>query len=377
MKRVIIIGAGASGVLCSIYLKKTLLDVEVIVLEQNSSPLKKLLATGNGRCNLSNKNIHIDRYTGENISMIDDILNYDIVSEFNDLGILTKYQGDLLYPRSEQAITVKNCLMDQAENLGVVFLYEQEVINVNYNSFTLKTNKQSFHFDELVFAMGSPAGKLSGKTFDRYRIFDNLHLKVNPLIPSLVQMKTKPALSMLKGVRVKGTFTLDNKYVEKGELLFTEDGVSGIAVMLLSRYFHDKMSLEIDMFDDYSEKELYQLIEKRLNEDYNHFYDGLVNNKLASYLEKKNLKSSKEIVKALKHFKLDVIGLRDECFAQVLKGGLALEEVNSDLEIIKYPHMYAVGEILDVAGDCGGFNLHFAFASAYRVAKAIERKYYA
>lgn len=377
MKRIIIIGAGASGVLCSIYLKKTLLDVEVIVLEQNSSPLKKLLATGNGRCNLSNKNIHIDRYTGENISMIDDILNYDIVSEFNDLGILTKYQGDLLYPRSEQAITVKNCLMDQAENLGVVFLYEQEVINVNYNSFTLKTNKQSFHFDELVFAMGSPAGKLSGKTFDRYRIFDNLHLKVNPLIPSLVQMKTKPALSMLKGVRVKGTFTLDNKYVEKGELLFTEDGVSGIAVMLLSRYFHDKMSLEIDMFDDYSEKELYQLIEKRLNEDYNHFYDGLVNNKLASYLEKKNLKSSKEIVKALKHFKLDVIGLRDECFAQVLKGGLALEEVNSDLEIIKYPHMYAVGEILDVAGDCGGFNLHFAFASAYRVAKAIERKYYA
>lgn len=377
LKKIIIVGAGASGVLCSIYLKKFLSDVDVIVIEQNSSPLKKLLATGNGRCNLSNKYIHIDKYCGENIDFIKDILEYDIVTEFHDLGILTKYQGDLLYPRSEQAITVKNCLMDRAESLGVLFFYEQEVISVNYEKSLIKTKKQTFHFDELIFAMGSPAGKLSGKTFDRYYIFEKLNLKVNPLIPSLVQMKTKPIFPMLKGVRVKGTFKLGNQYVEKGELLFTEDGVSGIAVMLLSRYFKDDMILEIDMFDDYTDKELYQFIEQRLKEDYIHFYDGLVNNKIAQYLEKKKLKTSKEIVNALKHFKIQIIGLRDETHAQVLKGGLALEEVSKDLEIIRYPHLYAIGEVLDVAGDCGGFNLHFAFASAYRAAKAIERKYYA
>lgn len=377
LKKIIIVGAGASGVLCSIYLKKFLSDVDVIVIEQNSSPLKKLLATGNGRCNLSNKYIHIDRYCGENIDFIKDILEYDIVTEFHDLGILTKYQGDLLYPRSEQAITVKNCLIDRAESLGVLFFYEQEVISVNYEKSLIKTKRQTFHFDELIFAMGSPAGKLSGKTFDRYYIFEKLNLKVNPLIPSLVQMKTKPIFPMLKGVRVKGTFKLGNQYVEKGELLFTEDGVSGIAVMLLSRYFKDDMILEIDMFDDYTDKELYQFIEHRLKEDYIHFYDGLVNNKMARYLEKKKLKTSKEIVNALKHFKIQIIGLRDETHAQVLKGGLALEEVSKDLEIIRYPHLYAIGEVLDVAGDCGGFNLHFAFASAYRAAKAIERKYYA
>ena len=381
MKKVIIIGAGASGVLTAIYLKKYINDIDVIVLEQNNTALKKLTATGNGRCNLSNKNIDIKHYEGQNIHKIKHILDYDIVNEFYDLGILTKYQGELLYPRSEQAVTVKNCLLNKAERLGVLFLYEQIVQSVDYSQSIVHTNKQDFHYNELVFAMGSPAGKLSGTTFDRYKIFEKLNLKVNPLIPSLVQMKTNPAFPKLKGVRVKGTFTLMDKmntFQEKGELLFTDDGVSGIAVMLLSRYFKgEKMTLEIDMFDDYSEKELFKMIDERLNQDYNHFYDGLVNNKLASFLEKRNLKTTKDIVNALKHFKVEVIGLRDESYAQVLRGGLALEEVDSSLEIMKYPHLYAVGEVLDVAGDCGGYNLHFAFASGYTVAKAIERKYYA
>lgn len=381
MKKVIIIGAGASGVLTAIYLKKYINDIDVIVLEQNNTALKKLTATGNGRCNLSNKNIDIKHYEGQNIHKIKYILDYDIVNEFYDLGILTKYQGELLYPRSEQAVTVKNCLLNKAESLGVLFLYEQIVQSVDYSQSIVHTNKQDFHYNELVFAMGSPAGKLSGTTFDRYKIFEKLNLKVNPLIPSLVQMKTNPAFPKLKGVRVKGTFTLMDKmntFQEKGELLFTDDGVSGIAVMLLSRYFKgEKMTLEIDMFDDYSEKELFKMIDERLNQDYNYFYDGLVNNKLASFLEKRNLKTTKDIVNALKHFKVEVIGLRDESYAQVLRGGLALEEVDSSLEIMKYPHLYAVGEVLDVAGDCGGYNLHFAFASGYTVAKAIERKYYA
>lgn len=381
MKKVIIIGAGASGVLTAIYLKKYINDIDVIVLEQNNTALKKLTATGNGRCNLSNKNIDIKHYEGQNIHKIKHILDYDIVNEFYDLGILTKYQGELLYPRSEQAVTVKNCLLNKAESLGVLFLYEQIVQSVDYSQSIVHTNKQDFHYNELVFAMGSPAGKLSGTTFDRYKIFEKLNLKVNPLIPSLVQMKTNPAFPKLKGVRVKGTFTLMDKmntFQEKGELLFTDDGVSGIAVMLLSRYFKgEKMTLEIDMFDDYSEKELFKMIDERLNQDYNYFYDGLVNNKLASFLEKRNLKTTKDIVNALKHFKVEVIGLRDESYAQVLRGGLALEEVDSSLEIMKYPHLYAVGEVLDVAGDCGGYNLHFAFASGYTVAKAIERKYYA
>lgn len=380
MKKIIIIGAGASGVLCSIYLKKMINDIEVIVLEQNSSPLKKLLATGNGRCNLSHKNITIDSYCGESIEKIKPILYYDIVEEFKKLGILTKYQGELLYPRSEQALTVKNCLYDEAINNGVLFIFDQEVQKIDYQRSLIYTSKQRFHYDDIIFAMGSPAGKLSGQTFERYQIFKNLKLKVNPLMPSLVQMKTRPVLSCLKGVRVKGTFSLKCKneiHQQVGEMLFTNDGVSGIAIMQLSRYFNNEpMILEIDMFDDYSEDELYELIEQRLKEEHQHFYEGLVNTKIAAYLEKKDLRSTKDIVKVLKHFQLQVIGLRNINYAQVLKGGLSLNEVDDDLQIKKYPHLYAIGEVLDVAGDCGGYNLHFAFASAYWVAKAIERRYY-
>jgi hypothetical protein len=194
-------------------------------------------------------------------------------------------------------------------------------------------------------------------------------------------MKTKPAYPSLKGVKIKGTFSLYDKQQlikkEKGELLFTDDGVSGIAIMNLSRYVNKSLRLEIDMFDDYNEKELYKLIVFRQKEGYNHFYDGLVNTKLSHFLEKKGLTNPRDIVNMLKHFELNVISLRDETYAQVMKGGLSLEEVNSSLNLKKYPQMYAIGECLDVAGDCGGYNLHFAFASSYKVAKEIERKYYA
>jgi hypothetical protein len=378
MKKIIIIGAGASGVMCSIYLKK-LVDCEVIILEANASPLKKLLATGNGRCNLSNKDMTINHYEGKNIKIIENILNYDIEDEFFKLGLLTKYQGNLLYPRSEQAKTVYNTLYDTALSLGVQFIFNSEVIQMNEH--TIYTQNQKYHFDICVFAFGSPAGKLSLKTFDRYHLFQSLGLKVNELRPSIVQMKTKPAYPSLKGVKIKGTFSLYDKQQlikkEKGELLFTDDGVSGIAIMNLSRYVNKSLRLEIDMFDDYNEKELYKLIVFRQKEGYNHFYDGLVNTKLSHFLEKKGLTNPRDIVNMLKHFELNVISLRDETYAQVMKGGLSLEEVNSSLNLKKYPQMYAIGECLDVAGDCGGYNLHFAFASSYKVAKEIERKYYA
>lgn len=382
MKKIVIIGAGASGVLCSIYLKRWITDIEVCILEANQSPLKKLLATGNGRCNLSNKDMNIHHYYGEEIKKIEKLLDYDIEDEFFQLGILTKYNNNLLYPRSEQALTVKNCLYQLSLSLGVKYFFEQEVIKIDYQNKYVMTKNAAYQFDDCILAFGSPAGGLSLKTFDRYQMLEDLNLKINPLRSALVQMKTKPSFPKLKGVRVKGTFSIyDGRELikqEKGELLFTQDGVSGIAVMQLSRYFNNNpLYLEIDMFDDYTEKELYKMIVSRQQVGYNHFYDGLVNSKIAVELEKKSLKSVNDIVNALKHMRIQIIGLRDETFAQVMRGGLSLNEVNESLQLINYPHLYAMGELLDVTGDCGGYNLHFAFCSSYCVAKALERKYYA
>lgn len=385
MKKIVIIGAGASGVYLSILLKQKLKEkISVIVLEQNSSSLKKLLATGNGRCNLSNKNMDVQYYQSDDLDKVDKIIHsFDMKEEMEKLGLLCQYQNHLLYPKSEQALSVKKVMMDEAERLGVLLIYNQEVYSVEQKQrYRVLTDKQSFHADYVIFAMGSEAGKLSGVQSTRYDILKNLGLRVLPSIPSLVQMKTKPVLKQLKGVRVKGTFTLLEdgkcKHVEKGELLFTDYGVSGIAVMQLSAFYQPQHECEIsiDLFDDIDEKKLVELIELRMKKDYNHFYDGLIHTKISSYLEKLNLHSSEDIVKNLKDMRLKITGLRSYETAQVMKGGLSLKEVNDNLEIKKYPHMYAIGEILNVTGLCGGYNLHFALSSAMRVANAIEGDFY-
>lgn len=385
MQKMIIIGAGASGVYLSILMKQSFKeDMEVIVLEQNSSPLKKLLATGNGRCNLSNTDMSIHYYQSDCLSYVDSIIHsFDMEKAMNDLGVLCVKQGSLIYPRTLQALTVKNVMMELAENLGVVFLYDQEVIKIKVASqYIVETKTQKFHGDYVVLAMGSEAGKLSGIETSRYDILKALNLSVVKTVPSLVQMKTKPVYKELKGVRVKGTLTLyenhEIKHVEKGELLFTDYGLSGIAVMQLSSFIEEEhqYDIEIDMFDDISEKNFNEYIVQRLKKDYNHFYEGLVNTKLASFFEKRQMNDVQVIVDHLKHMRFHIQGLQSFENAQVMKGGLSLKEVDQTLEIKKYPRMYAIGEILNVAGMCGGYNLHFALSSAFCVKRAIEGKNY-
>lgn len=383
MKKIVIIGAGAAGVYLSILLKQKLKSVDIVVIEQNQAPLKKLLATGNGRCNLSNKDLKIDDYQSDNQSLVEDIIHsFDMREAMNELGLLTIYQGNLLYPRSEQALSVKNILMDTAESLGVLFFYEQEVLRIDYaQTYRIQTNQQVFKADDVIFAMGSEAGKLSGIKESRYQMLKSLHLNVIPSRPSLVQMNTQPVLKKLKGVRVKGTFRLleNNQCIhqEKGELLFTDYGVSGIAIMQLSAFYQEghHYEISIDLFDEEDVSKLTEYLELRKQRGYNRFYDGMINSKLANYFESLHLQSTSQMVKQFKDMRLKVVGLKGYETAQVMKGGLSLKEVDQNLQIKKVPHTYAVGEILNVVGMCGGYNLHFAFASAMRVANAIEREY--
>lgn len=386
MKKIIIVGAGASGVYLSILLKQKLEShCEIIVLEQNATSLKKLLATGNGRCNLSNRKMEADYFYTDQKEYVQEIISqFDMLKQMDELGLYCVYQGDLLYPKSEQSQSVKQVMMNHAEELGVCFFYGQEVIGIERkNRYLLHTVHQTYQADYVVFAMGSEAGKLSGVNSSRYDMLKKLKLNVIKSTPSLVQMTTLPVIKEFKGIRVKGTFSLlENGHCihkEKGELLFTDYGVSGIAVMQLSAFYQENhhYELSIDFFDDQDEKKLYEYVELRMNKGYNHFYDGLFHSKISTYFAKRNLNSTLEIVKMFKDFRLQVTGIRSYETAQVMKGGLSLLEVNHDLQIKKYPQMYAVGEILNVAGLCGGYNLHFAFASAYRVAQAIEREFHA
>jgi predicted Rossmann fold flavoprotein len=383
MKKIIIVGAGVSGVYLAILLKQKLNDqIDVTVLEQNSSSLKKLLATGNGRCNLSNQDMSIDYYQSDNNQIVDHIIHsFDMSKEMEKLGLICRYHGKLLYPYSEQALSVKNILMGEALRHNVSFVYDEEVIDVA-PQYIISTQKSQYSCDYVIFAMGSEAGKLSGVRHTRYHILKKLGLNIVPTFPSLVQMTTQPALKQLKGVRVKGLFSLLEKgqciHQEKGELLFTDYGVSGIAVMQLSAFFQQghQYELSIRLFDDLGQDKLRKLIEDRIKKDYNHIYDGLMNSKLAIYFEKQNISSISQMTNQLYDMRLKVTGLRSFETAQVMKGGLSLGEVYPSLELKRYPHMYAVGEILNVAGMCGGYNLHFALASAKNVALEIVRDFY-
>lgn len=374
MKTMMIIGGGVSGIYLSIRLKELCSkDLDVIVLEANSTPLKKLLATGNGRCNLSNKDLDAKHYEGQRSHQIDEMIqSFDIVQRLEEEGLYTKYMGSLLYPTSEQASSVKTILLDRATQLGVTILTEQEVKHVEKDEdrYVIKTAENDYHADYVTLAMGTAAGKLSTEC-SRENILSALPLSFQPFVPSLTQMMTHPAIRSLKGVRMKGIFTLMfNETIlaqEEGEMLFTDYGVSGIAIMQLSRYYEEGCTLHCDFFPQYSQEQMEEIINKTANQA--HPYDGLINGHLARFFEKCN----QNPLTLLKDYTLKIKGIRGSAYAQVMKGGISMSNLNDDFGFKDYPGLYACGELLDVTGDCGGYNLHFSFASADAIARGIER----
>lgn len=369
MKRIIIIGAGASGLFCAIKCKELMHNVDVIVLEANKQPLKKLLATGNGRCNLSNKSLSFDQYNGEITKSIQDIIcQFDDQKEFLKEGLLTKWMGNLLYPASEQAKSVAEVLLDRAHHLGLSILTEQTVISVKPNSQGYKVicEHANYEADFVIMAMGSQAGLLSTEN-NRQKIIGDL-LPMVPFKESLTQMYTSPVLKSLKGVRVKANVQLmDGDELlsrEKGELLFTDYGVSGICVMQLSRFYKPGCHLEIDMMPTFTEEELAAIVN---TSPLTHPLTGLVNTKIEQYLSK-----NKDPLKTLKNLKLSVTGLRNYKTSQVMQGGVVVRALTENLESKRHAGLFVIGELLNVTGNCGGYNLHFAFASAKHVACAIE-----
>ena len=365
-KNMTIIGGGISGIYLSILLKKYL-DIDVLVLEANEKPLKKLLATGNGRCNLSNKDLSPTHYEGDIEDWVKAIIqNYDIVESLKEIGLYTKYMGNLLYPYSESAKAVQTLLLNRADEYGVKIICNEEVqsIKLKNASYIINTTNHVYHADYVTVACGTPAGKLSG-TKERKPLFKYLDIDYQSMKPMITQLYTNPSYKKLKGVRMKGEFTL-NGHKEKGEMLFTDYGVSGIAIMLLSRYAHKGDRLICDFYPEISDHELYSII-RELN-TMNGPYDGLVHPKLVPFLEK-----AKDPVKFLKHLTFNIEGLREAEYAQAESGGLMLSNFNKSFEFKKYPHLYATGEILDITGDCGGYNIHFARASAYSVFEEIAK----
>ena len=364
--KVIIIGAGASGITAAISLKRKYKDVDVLVIEHLDKPLKKILATGNGKCNLGNANINVELYN--NSSFVKPILDeYDFDAQrrfFESINVKTKLVGDLLYPISESALTVRNALLKECNKLGIKINVSESIIDYKVGSqIEVTTDKGEYVADKLIFATGAKSSPQLGSDGSVYSLLKKHNYNIKDINPGLCPIITKEKTKLIDGVRVKANVSLlkEGKLIhqEEGEVLFKEHGLSGIVIMNISssiaRDLKASYQIKIDQLPNIPYAELVSFLKSHSKEEY---LDAYFHPKMALYL-----KDVKDVIKASKELTFAFDKLDDFTHSQVSVGGLSLKEVNSSLMSKKEKGVYFLGELLDVDGPCGGYNLMWAFAT--------------
>ena len=399
MYDVIIIGAGASGCFLALTLKYKNPNLKVALIEKNDKLGKKLLITGNGRCNLGNTNINIDNYNSSSSleKFAKSLQKNEYLNCLKKFGILIKKEdtSTRLYPYSNQAITVCKSFERALENENVKLIYNDDVKKATYeiSSFVLNNDLKC---KKLVVATG---GKTYIKTESKdngYSILKSFGHTITKLYPALTFLKTDHKyIKDLQGVRANVVVSLSvDGFVlkkEEGQVQFTKDALSGICIFNLSRdvnkYLKDNKKVEIvvDLVPDYNRAYI-ECYLKEFN-DYNvvDAISCILNKKIAQVVSNTLKLSDKKISGlskselenisyALKNMHFNIIETGDFKAAQVTNGGAKLDEFTSGLESLKKPLLYAIGEVLDVDGKCGGYNLSWAFNSALIAAEDILKK---
>lgn len=378
-----IVGGGASGLLCAILLKKFNSNIIVTILEQNDRVGKKILQTGNGMCNMDNEDSNnIDNYNTPLIKELIGKYDYKYIKKvFSELGLLTLTDSEgRIYPYSRKASNVLDIMLSNIKVLDINVKTNYQVKEIEEVNGSFIVNKD-LKFDYLVLACGGCAsinGEYKLKSLSR-----SLNLNWVDVTPSLTPLKVKESVKSLSGIKVKASvsYFIDGLLKEKrsGELLFKDDGISGIVVLELSRNFDkDKQNkVSIDMFDEYEEYEVANIIQA----NYHKFVNltdaliGLVPKMIALDVIKKGNNDIRKIAYLLKNYSLTVINTYDFASSQVMRGGVDLNCLKLDcFESKKNHNLYVIGEGVNVDGTCGGFNLHFAWVSAIVCAKSIINK---
>lgn len=404
--RVGIIGAGASGVFAALILKQNYIDTTVI--ERNANALKKIYATGNGRCNFTNRNVSYKNYHGENpkftISAIKKFDNYDVIEFFNDMGIPeVELENGKIFPKSLQASSIVKQMMCLANHLEVEFIFDSFVDDVRKNGdvFEVKSNNSIYKFDYLVVACGSKAYKKSGSDGNGYILMKKFGHNIVKTHPGIVQLRLNgDSFKKMSGTKFKANAKLvvDEKEVFEfyHDVLFTDYGISGPTILQLSgeaiRAKNNGLDVKIRIDTvDLDENKLYEhliyIISLNYYKKINELLVGLINdNLIEEVLNQANIEydinvcelSKEEIYKlahTLKNLEFSVSGYKDEDSGQITCGGVDTDEINpSTMESKKIKNLYIIGEIMDVDGDCGGYNLQWAFSSAYSCAISIIKK---
>ena len=405
----IIIGGGASGILSAIMAKDFGLNVAIV--ESNNRIGKKLLTTGNGRCNISNKNISINRFHSENPDFINKILqNFSLQDTeifFNSLGInFIELDEGKLYPLSLQASSVLDILLLALEERDIPIYLNSKVTSIKKsrdNFYISMSSDMEIRSKSVLLATGGVSAPNTGSDGSGYLLAKNLGHTLIPPAPALVQLKLDyPRLKAISGVKFEGkaTIVVNNKEItcEFGELLFTDYGISGPPILQLSRIaskaLQNKSTVEIkiDMINNKSYDELKIMLENHWGTfSYRSLYNsfiGVIHKKIIPVLLKESKiidmhkpcweiswEDKENILNNLKNWSFTVIDTNGFKNSQVTAGGINTLEVNpSTLESNILPGLYFAGEILDVDGDCGGFNLQWAWSSAAVAIQNITKK---
>ena len=404
-----IIGAGASGLIAAIIAAKN--GAEVTLIEKKDRVGKKILATGNGKCNFTNSSMKRIDLRSQSNSIYDDYISQftekDVLSLFEGMGMLVKNRNGYYYPRSEQASTVLDLLRLQIKNQNIEVLNEKfpETITKKKKSFEIILNtKEKLFFDRIIIASGSFAGEKNRDDFTGYTYAKNFGHTIVPVVPALVQVRAKgKEFKSISGVRCDANIQLyiNNKCIteEFGELQLTDYGVSGIPVFQLSRYVSygiyekKKVTASIDFLPEYEKEEWISFVKNKWHQcskdlSCEEFFQGFLNKKLNLMFLKnagikaetplKHLKYSKieEIICSMKCWNIEIEGTNPYENAQVCAGGVSMEEIDLNMESKLVSGLYFAGEVLDVDGRCGGYNLQWAWTSGYLAGKnaALKKK---
>lgn len=389
--KVLVIGGGASGMMAALTAAEDP-NNKVTLLERQNRVGRKLLATGNGRCNLSNIHADISHYHGNDPAFVRKAFEAfsveDTLSYFRTLGLLTVTEpSGKVYPFSDQANSVVDVLRFALEQRGVDVRCGCEVLSIGKKArgYQAKTADESFFGDKLILACGGSAGSKLGGTDWGYKLLASMGHSVTHLRPSLVQIKTDTAVTKsLKGVRADAGITLKQNgqvvAVNEGEVQFTDFGISGPAIFEISRQAEANGLLLLDLMQPLTEEELLSDLIQRRNCSPDlpgeELLTGLLHNRLGKVILKVSSIHLPELTKeytdndltriarTIKFFPMTVTGVMGLEQAQVTAGGVPTSEFRPDtLESRMNPGLFATGEVLDIDGDCGGYNLQWAWSS--------------
>lgn len=390
---IITVGAGAAGLAAAISAKRNNRDLKIAILEAQSKAGKKILVTGNGRCNLTNTNVSKEFYHGSfDVSKTLNRFSAEkLINFFSTLGLVCDTESNgLVYPHSRQASAVLDVLLMEIKRLKIEIICDckVELIRKKGEFFNIKTSNGEYTAKKAVMSCGGKAFPTAGGTGLGLDVIKNLGHKITPLFPALCPIQVKSDfMKSLKGIRAKAEVTLyDGEKAIKseiGEVQFTDNALSGICVFNLTTLLPKVKSpvISVNLAKDYSYIELLNLLNDRkklfANEPIENYFTGLFHKNIGIALLKsvtdkpmteicKRLsdKELKSLANLIQNWKFECKQCKDFSKAQVMLGGVNGNEVNGytfESKVVK--NLYICGEALDVCGDCGGFNLHFAFAS--------------